>query len=43
MAAEPIPPEIGIVDLNTVVYVDWDNTPCCSAWDGNFDRNFGEM
>lgn len=27
MAAEPIPPEIGIVDLNTVVYVDWDNTP----------------
>ncbi|CAE7214865.1 ATL36 [Symbiodinium sp. CCMP2592] len=27
MAAEPVPPEIGIVDLSTVVFVDWDNTP----------------
>eukprot|EP00434_Breviolum_minutum_P005576 symbB.v1.2.004918.t1/scaffold263.1/size248082/19 len=27
MAAEPVPPEIGIVDLNTVVFVDWDSTP----------------
>jgi len=27
MAAEPAPPEIGIVDMNTVVFVDWDNTP----------------
>ncbi|CAJ1456608.1 unnamed protein product [Effrenium voratum] len=27
VAAEPTPPEIGIVDLSTVVFVDWDNTP----------------
>ncbi|CAE7685973.1 unnamed protein product [Symbiodinium pilosum] len=27
MAAEPVPPEIGIVDMSTVVFVDWDNTP----------------
>eukprot|EP00913_Durusdinium_trenchii_P003089 g2854.t1 len=27
MAAEPVPPEIGLVDLNTVVFVDWDSTP----------------
>jgi len=26
-AAEPSPPEIGIIDANTMVYVDWDVTP----------------
>lgn len=27
MAAHPSPPEVGIVDSNTMVYVDWDSTP----------------
>lgn len=27
MAVEPSPPEIGIVDTNTMVFVDWDATP----------------
>jgi len=27
MAAEPSPPDMGIIDANTVVYVDWDETP----------------
>mmetsp|Transcript_89878 Transcript_89878/g.159915 ORF Transcript_89878/g.159915 Transcript_89878/m.159915 type:complete len:447 (+) Transcript_89878:91-1431(+) len=27
MAAEPSPPEIGIIDSNTMVYVNWDSTP----------------
>jgi hypothetical protein len=27
MAAEPSPPEIGLVDTNTMVFVDWDSTP----------------
>jgi len=27
MAAEPCPPEIGIIDANTMVFVDWDGTP----------------
>jgi len=27
MAAEPSPPEIGIIDSNTMVFVDWDSTP----------------
>mmetsp|Transcript_34731 Transcript_34731/g.81084 ORF Transcript_34731/g.81084 Transcript_34731/m.81084 type:complete len:459 (-) Transcript_34731:46-1422(-) len=26
-AAEPSPPEIGIIDTNTLVYIDWDMTP----------------
>jgi len=27
MAAEPSPPDIGIIDANTMVFVDWDATP----------------
>lgn len=27
MAAEPAPPDIGIIDANTMVFVDWDSTP----------------
>lgn len=27
LAVEPSPPEIGIVDTNTVIFVDWDGTP----------------
>lgn len=27
MCAEPSPPDMGIVDANTMVYVDWDSTP----------------
>lgn len=27
VAADPCPPEIGIIDTNTVVFVDWDGTP----------------
>jgi len=27
MAAEPSPPDIGIIDNNTMVFVDWDGTP----------------
>lgn len=27
MAAEPTPPDLGIIDTNTMVFVDWDSTP----------------
>jgi hypothetical protein len=27
MAAEPSPPDIGLIDTNTMVFVDWDSTP----------------
>eukprot|EP00927_Polykrikos_kofoidii_P054679 TRINITY_DN49067_c0_g1_i1.p1 TRINITY_DN49067_c0_g1~~TRINITY_DN49067_c0_g1_i1.p1 ORF type:complete len:478 (-),score=85.76 TRINITY_DN49067_c0_g1_i1:116-1549(-) len=27
LAAEPAPPDIGIIDSNTMVYVEWDETP----------------
>ncbi|CAE8704523.1 unnamed protein product [Polarella glacialis] len=27
MAAEPAPPDLGIIDTNTMVFVDWDTTP----------------